>query len=565
MRIPIHSIQSFMSFLPHLRFLMVTTAIAALSACGGSDTVDPNNAPKATLVGRYALNVGAGVSEIVAFHAESQSAFITVDSATTPASFQRVSLRGVTSTALVNPTTASNLVGGSITSVAAHVNDSGFKAGGVQTLAISGNLLAIAVQATPKTDNGVVAFYRLDAQGNATYLKKVSVGSLPDGMAFSPDGSKLVVANEGELSATFGTDGIDPVGSISIIAIANGTPADSAITLDFSDFNTGASRASELPADVRIGRAGATVAQDMEPEYVTISPDNTKAYITLQENNAVALVNLTNNRIDRIFAMGYKNHGLAANAIATSDKVSATVPFALKTYTNLYGVYMPDGIATFTANGNSYFITANEGDDRDDFLPSGQKETQRVGHSSIVLNSTAFPSATSLKTETELGRLTVLSTMGRNGSNEFEKLYTLGGRSFSIYNASTGVQVYVSGSDIEQRAYSNLPVSLLGKDQVLGRLDNKGPEPESVVVGQVRGKTYAFVALERSSAILMYDLSNPAAPTFVQWLQNTTDMANGDISPEGLSFVPAAQSPTGNALLLAGHEVTGTLAVWEIK
>lgn len=565
MRIPIHSIQSFMSFLPHLRFLMVTTAIAALSACGGSDTVDPNNAPKATLVGRYALNVGAGVSEIVAFHAESQSAFITVDSATTPASFQRVSLRGVTSTALVNPTTASNLVGGSITSVAAHVNDSGFKAGGVQTLAISGNLLAIAVQATPKTDNGVVAFYRLDAQGNATYLKKVSVGSLPDGMAFSPDGSKLVVANEGELSATFGTDGIDPVGSISIIAIANGTPADSANTLDFSDFNTGASRASELPADVRIGRAGATVAQDMEPEYVTISPDNTKAYITLQENNAVALVNLTNNRIDRIFAMGYKNHGLAANAIATSDKVSATAPFALKTYTNLYGVYMPDGIATFTANGNSYFITANEGDDRDDFLPSGQKETQRVGHSSIVLNSTAFPSATSLKTETELGRLTVLSTMGRNGSNEFEKLYTLGGRSFSIYNASTGVQVYDSGSDIEQRAYSNLPVSLLGKDQVLGRLDNKGPEPESVVVGQVRGKTYAFVALERSSAILMYDLSNPAAPTFVQWLQNTTDMANGDISPEGLSFVPAAQSPTGNALLLAGHEVTGTLAVWEIK
>lgn len=565
MRIPIHSIQSFMSFLPHLRFLMVTTAIAALSACGGSDTVDPDAAPKATLVGRYALNVGAGVSEIVAFHAESQSAFITVDSATTPASFQRVSLRGVTSTALVNPTTASNLVGGSITSVAAHVNDSGFKAGGVQTLAISGNLLAIAVQATPKTDNGVVAFYRLDAQGNATYLKKVSVGSLPDGMAFSPDGSKLVVANEGELSATFGTDGIDPVGSISIIAIANGTPADSANTLDFSDFNTGASRASELPADVRIGRAGATVAQDMEPEYVTISPDNTKAYITLQENNAVALVNLTNNRIDRIFAMGYKNHGLAANAIATSDKVSATAPFALKTYTNLYGVYMPDGIATFTANGNSYFITANEGDDRDDFLPSGQKETQRVGHSSIVLNSTAFPSATSLKTETELGRLTVLSTMGRNGSNEFEKLYTLGGRSFSIYNASTGVQVYDSGSDIEQRAYSNLPVSLLGKDQVLGRLDNKGPEPESVVVGQVRGKTYAFIALERSSAILMYDLSNPAAPTFVQWLQNTTDMANGDISPEGLSFVPAAQSPTGNALLLAGHEVTGTLAVWEIK
>lgn len=554
-----------MTSLFRFRHLFCTSVILALTACGGKDSADSDALPQATLIGRYAQNVSAGFSEIVAYHPESQSAFITVDNATTPSSFQRISLRGLSSTALTNPTTASNLERGTSTSVAAHVNGDGFTAGGVQTLAISGNLLAIAVQATPKTDKGVVAFYRLDAQGNATYLKKVSVGSLPDGMAFSPDGSKLVVANEGELSASFGTDGIDPNGSISIIAITNGTPAETATTLDFSDFNSGASRASELPVDVRIGRAGATLAQDMEPEYVSISSDNSKAYVTLQENNAVAVVNLATSRIDRVFAMGYKNHGLASNALAASDKVSATAPFALKSYANLYGVYMPDGIATFSVNGTSYYITANEGDDRDDFLPSGQKETQRVGHSSMVLNNTAFPTASTLKTETELGRLTVLSTMGRNSNNEFEKLYTLGGRSFSIYSASTGAQVYDSGSDIEQRVYSTLPVALLGKDQVIGRLDNKGPEPESVAVGQVNGKTFAFVALERSSAIMMYDLSNPTAPKFVQWLQNTTDMSNGDISPEGLSFVPAAQSPTGKALLLAGHEVSGTVAVWEIK
>ena len=258
----------------NIRALLAATALAALVACGG-DTIE--STPQATLVGRYAHNVGAGVSEIVAYHAASQSIFITVDSASTPVSFQRLSLRNLSSTALASPTTASNLESGAITSVSAHVNDSGFTAGGVQTLAISGNLLAIAVQATPKTANGVVAFYRLDAQGNTTYIKKVTVGSLPDGMAFTPDGSKLVVANEGELSATFSTDGIDPVGSISIIAIAIGTPADTATTLDFSDSNAGASRASELPTDVRIGRAGATVAQDMEPEFVSISSDNTKA------------------------------------------------------------------------------------------------------------------------------------------------------------------------------------------------------------------------------------------------------------------------------------------------
>jgi DNA-binding beta-propeller fold protein YncE len=396
-------------------------------------------------------------------------------------------------------------------------------------------------------------------------LKKVTVGSLPDGMAFSPDGSKLIVANEGELSVNFAKDGIDPAGSISIIAVANGVPADTPTTLDFSAFNVGASRASELPADVRIGRPGATVAQDMEPEYVTISADNSQAFISLQENNAVAVVNLATNRIERIIPMGYKNHGLAANSIAASDKVAATSPFALKPYANLFGIYMPDGIATFSANGTTYIITANEGDDRDDFLAKDQKETQRVGHSSMVLSSTAFPSAADLKKDTELGRLTVFTTMGRNSSGQYDKLYALGGRSFSIYNASTGAQVYDSGNDLETLSYSTMPSALLSKDQVLGRLDNKGPEPESVVVGQVNQKTYAFVALERSSAVVMYDLTNPAVPKFVQWFQNTTDLTNGDISPEGLSFVPAAQSPTGQALLIAGHEVSGTVSVWEIK
>ena len=547
--------------------LIAAAALATLAACGGSDTASTEEAnPQATLIARYAHNVGEGVSEIVAMHADSHSAFITVDTATTPSAFQRISLRNRSSTALANPTTASNLESGATTSVAAHVNDSGFTAGGVQTLAISGNLLAIAVKATPKTANGVVAFYRLDAQGNATYLKKVEVGSLPDGMAFSPDGSKLVVANEGEIDGDedfvlAGDKSNDPLGTISIITIASGTPADTAQTLDFTAFDDGGARASERPAEVRIGIAGNDFSRDAEPEYISISEDGSKAYVTLQENNAVAVVDLSSSRIERIVAMGFKDHGLAANALAPSDRVNATAPFALKSYSNLYGIYMPDAIASFSIGGTPYFITANEGDDRDDFLATG--ETGRV--SSLNLDPTAFPNAAALQANTELGRLTVIRTMGLNGNNQYDKLYTLGGRSFSIYNASTGQQVYDSGSDLEQRAYATLPSSLLSNAQVLGRLDNKGPEPESVVVGQIGTKTYAFVALERTSAILMYDVSNPAAPVFMQWMQNTSTLADGDVSPEGLSFVSAAQSPTGKPLLLAGYEVSGTMAVWEIK
>jgi hypothetical protein len=552
------------------RTLLATALLATVAACGGgNDSAPPPQAdvaPKATLVGRFAHNVSAGSAEIVAHHVRSQSVFITVDTASTPNAFQRVSLRNLGSTALSSPTSASNLESGAITSVASHVNDSGFTAGGVQTLAISGDLLAIAVRATPKTAPGVVAFYRLDAQGNATYLSKVTVGSLPDGMAFSPDGGQLVVANEGEIDGNENfvlapDKSNDPLGTISIIAINNGTPAANATTLDFTAFDSGGSRASELPNDVRIGIAGNDFSRDAEPEYVSINEDGKTAYVTLQENNAVAVVNLETKRIDRLIAMGYKDHGLPANALAPSDRVAADAPFALKSYANLYGIYMPDAIASFSVNGTPYFITANEGDDRDDFLATA--ETGRV--SSLSLDPTAFPNASALRANTELGRLTVIRTMGRNSNNQYEKLYALGGRSFSIHNASTGQQVYDSGSELERIAYSTLPASLLGAAQVLGRLDNKGPEPESVVVGTIGNKPYAFVALERSSAILMYDLSKPAAPVFVQWLQNTSTLDDGDISPEGLAFVPAAQSPTGKPLLLAGHEVSGTLAVWEMQ
>ncbi len=125
--------------------------------------------------------------------------------------------------------------------------------------------------------------------------------------------------------------------------------------------------------------------------------------------------------------------------------------------------------------------------------------------------------------------------------------------------------MYESGSELERLAYAKLDTRLLSHAQVKGRLDNKGPEPESVVVGRVGSRLYAFVGLERASAIAIYDVSNPAAPRLVQWLQNSTDLANGDLSPEGLAFVPAAQSPTGNALLLAGYEVSGSLAVYEIR
>lgn len=553
--------------------------------------------PRLTLVGRYAPfsapypSASAAdrlVAEIVAFHPESKSAFITVDTTTEKSSFRRISLASLPTTALAGAVTAQNLTAGTTTNVAADLlANGGFVAGGVQSLDVSGNLLAIAVQASVKTDNGRVAFYRLDSQGTATFLSSVEVGSLPDGVAFSPDGKFLVVANEGELPLNFNpASSVDPEGTISIIPISNNAPVIAeAVTLNFKDFNVGGSRHGELPQDVRIGRPGATVAQDLEPEYVSISEDSKTAYVTLQENNAIAVIDLASKRISKIIAMGYKDHGLERNKLAPSDRfvdgtsTLPTVPPTLKAYPGLYGVYMPDGIATFTHEGKTYLITANEGDDRDDFL--NPDETARV--SSLTLDATAFPNGANLKLPQELGRLTSMAKTAKradgsavnfgdtDGDSDYDKLYILGGRSFSILEAGSGMMVFDSGSDIERIVYNDANddvsnrLSLLQADQLLGRLDNKGPEPESVVVGTVRGQRYAFIGLERSSGILVYNISDPTRAKFVQYIRNTNTLADGDISPEGMKFVPADKSPNGKALLLVGYEVSGSFAVFTFE
>ena len=545
--------------------------------------------PRMSLVGRYSAGGTTSLSrlyaEIISYHKLSKSAFITIDEplTTTPTSFARVSLSALTTTAMKTTpannnevVTTQNLSLGTPVNVATHVNDSNFTAGGVQSLDITGNLLAIAVANSIKNQSGVIAFYSLDSNGVATFIRKVTVGALPDGVAFSPNGKYLVVANEGEPLKNSATSISDAEGSISIITINNEQPATTATTLGFTDFNSGGSRASELPSGVRIVRPGSTFSQDVEPEYVTISEDSNTAFVTLQEANAVAVVDLTNSRISKIYALGVKDFSQSKNKIWTNDQTSAYTsctsasvcsPPTLKNYANLYGYYMPDGVASFTVAGKTYFLTGNEGDNKDDNIETTAKESARVSEISSSLDTSIFPSTVS----TELARLNIVKTangtaVGVNTtSGKYEKLYTYGARSFSIWDADTGVQVFDSGADFERTVYNDATPSLLFS-ALKGRMDDKGPEPENIVVGKVGNETFAFIGLERSSGIMMYQVTNPLKPKFVQYIRNTTDATStGDVSPEGLKFISASDSPTGVPLLLVGYEVSGSLAVYQIK
>ena len=443
-------------------------------------------------------------------------------------------------------------------------------------------LLAVAVEADPKQDDGYIAFY------STFSLKLVGVvpaGALPDMVTFSSDGRYVLAANEGEPDTTYAND---PEGSVTIIDLLRFGKPGYVREVRFDAFNVGGPRHHELPDDVRIYGPNATVAQDLEPEYV--ATDGNTAYVTLQEANALAVIDIRNASVRKIVALGFKDHSEPGNELDASDRDNAINIVNWP----VFGMYQPDAIAAFEVKGRKYLITANEGDSRD-YDAFG--EESRV--SALTLDPTAFPNAATLRANANLGRLTVTNTLGdTDGDGDFDQLYVLGARSFTIWNAATGAKVFDSGAELEQTLANLLPDDFNANheenDSFDNRSDNKGPEPEGVAVGVVRGKPYAFIGLERIGGIMVYDISDPTAPLFVDYVNNRhfrddagepiptcaefdpadsddigdcirPNPAAGDLGPEGLEFVPAALSPTRKPLLVVGNEVSGTTTVYEIR
>lgn len=428
------------------------------------------------------------------------------------------------------------------------------------SVAVRNGIVAVAVEAAVRTDPGVVVLFTTAG----TFVASVPVGALPDALAFSPDGQTIVVANEGEPNAAYT---VDPEGTISIIRLGAGAPT--VQTVGFTDFNAGGPRAGEITRDIRIFGPGASVAQDLEPEFPAVSPDGATAYVSLQENNAIAVVTLATGAVT-IRALGYKNHALAGQGLDASDQDNA---INVTTWP-VYGMYQPDGVATAAIGGQTYVFTANEGDARE---YTGFAEAARIG--SRTLDPVIIPDGAFLKATNRLGRLNVTSTRGDvDGDGDYEGLFAFGARSFSVLDA-TGARVYDSGDDIERRiaalvASGALPANAFNVSSTSNTADNrsddKGPEPEGVVVGVVDGVPYAFVGLERLGGVIVYNVSTPTAPVYAGLLINR-DFAGspqngtaGDLAPEGLVFVPAADSPTGRPLLVTSNETSGTVTFYSL-
>ncbi|MCG1037213.1 choice-of-anchor I family protein [Polaribacter sargassicola] len=429
---------------------------------------------------------------------------------------------------------------------------------GPTSVATFGDFVVAAVSNGPEAD-GVVVF--MDKNGNN--ISSVTVGNLPDNASFTPDGTKVVVANEGQPNSDYS---IDPEGSISIIDVTAGfgnvTQSD-VININFNAFDADidAMRAS----NIRIFGPGSSVSQDLEPEYITYSEDSKTAWVSLQENNAIAEIDLTNNTITSVFPLGLKDHTLPNNTIDTSNDTD----FIFHANWPIKGMFMPDAIASYTVNGTTYIVTANEGDAREyDAL----EEEVSVGDSDYELDPTVFPNAAYLKLDSNLGKLSITNQSGDiDNDGDFDEIHVFGGRSFSIFNATTQTLVYDSGDDFERitandPTYASLFNASNSNNTLKNRSDNKGPEPEGVTIATINNKVYAFITLERVGGFMTYDITDPTNPVFEKYINNRTlgDDEGGDLGPEGIIYISADKSPTEKGLVVLSNEVSATISVYSL-
>lgn len=465
--------------------------------------------------GSFKIGEGEGYAEMLRYHPKSKSLMVTASETGT---IERLSIRSVTN---ISKMDALDLSGGDVTAVAVH-----------------GDMVAASIKGDAADAAGMVKLF--DASGKE--IASFTTGPLPDNLAFSPDGRYLLTANEGEPSDDYT---IDPEGSFTLIDLGSGTSNAKVTQISLTNVST--------PIGGRIVKPGSSFAADAEPEYVAFDANSKTAYVTLQENNSVAVIDIDNAKVASVVGLGVKNVSRTSHDMSNKDN-----GINMKRWPVLM-MYQPDAIATYQVNGATYLVTANEGDAKD---YDGFSEETRV--SKLTLDKAMFPNADTLQKPEHLGRLKTTTTMGdTDGDGDHDMIYAYGGRSFSIWG-SDGTLIFDSGNAFENIIASRSPEVFNangGKSEFDDRSDDKGPEPEALALGEIDGRTYAFIGMERNNAIFAYDITLPSDPHMVGYMM-PSDMHN---SPEGLEFIAAKDSPSGKPLLAVAYEMTGTVALYEVK
>ena len=430
--------------------------------------------------------------------------------------------------------------------------------GGITSIAIKNGLVAVSSPDSIEQNPGKVIFFNT----NGDFISKVTVGALPDHVGFSPNGKFVVTADEGQPNLDYTND---PEGSVTMIDISNGAQnlTQSNVTvIDFKGFN--ANENTLIASGVRKLFKASTLSQDFEPEYVTISADNKTGWVSLQENNAIAVIDFATKKATNIWALGTKEFKTLGNGFDASDKSGSV----LISNWNVKAFTTPDQIATYSVNNKSYLVTANEGDEKE-YTPLNERTTVNA----IILDSATFPNRKMLMEDHSLGRLRITNLHGDNDADgDYDELYMVGPRSFSIYDLTSNSMVYNSGDAFELITSQHPALGRIfnadneASNTLKSRSRSKGPEPEGVTVASINDKTYAFITLERIGGVMVYDITNPSAPVYVDYKNTRSNTVfGGDNGPEGIVYIQANQSPTGKPMIVVSNEISGTVNLFEVR
>ena len=549
--------------------LFAVVAGAVQSSSVSAKTLDPNGS-ELKFVGRYVTGAGLGGAEISAVDTASKRLFITNGAKNT---IDIVDISNLKKPKLIKAV--------SFTSAGAT---------GIQSVAAKNGVVLVAAQMASATSPGRIFVMDVNGKLRAGLARGIEVGVLPDHVSISPNGNYAIVANEGQPANYCLTNGAlpettDPLGSISIINLSSKTPT--AKTIDFKSYEE---RKNGITyAGGRIFGPNASLAQDIEPEYAAFSADSTYAYVTLQENNSIATVDVESGTIINIVGLGVKNHNLFNAGLDSSDRDNKIDIVAR----NIQGMYLPDAIGTIDAGGNTYMVTANEGDAREYACLLGGTDATKVEAEDPRLADVADTTVDSTFRGSGIaGRMKVTQFSPANISGEtirsttkVKDAFSFGTRSFTVWksNLNNGVfpadRVFDSGDAIERIITQERPLGVFNADWNTStgfingfesRSASKGPEPEGLAIGKAYGRTWMVLALERDNGLMLYDMTNPVKPMFRQYINkavpggNIQDGTAGDVSPEGVLFLEADQSPTGKPMVVVSYELSGSVAFFEL-
>ncbi|ESP05351.1 hypothetical protein LOTGIDRAFT_227977 [Lottia gigantea] len=421
--------------------------------------------------------------------------------------------------------------------------------------------------------------------------ERITVGIDPDNIKFTSDCNKLVVSNEGVASVISG-EFIDPPGTINIVTIPlTGNPGVKTIEFTYIDDPAETDRLLALGVRymVRTNPVQPGVqnpfSNNIEPEYIAVSPNNAYAYITLQENNAIAKVDLIDDNPATIFPMGWKDFQFSTLDLSDRD-ASPNVHMKRR---RVRGLYQPDKISFLEWGNKLYLLTADEGKPFN--LPGASFADNARARD--LENEYSFPWDTnnqflaSVLDDTQLGRAIVSLQDGRVGQ-QITEIYTFGGRGFSIFDSNTLTREWESGDMIEKFSrwfYPDVfnsgytvpnftPIDERDTQSPFG-----GPSINSLAIGTFKGRTVLFFGSGQNGQIYTFQLqasvTERVEPEFQSvhrrgqidgtWTNLYSRGVMGDIGISDLIVVPEAESNVaGTPILIALSERSGSVSIYTL-